>query len=84
MHPAAQRLTNIRRGLRLGAFAAVILLLSLIGLDLALAWGYVWALTHPGCAAPLPLPPGFPSPQEVTLTSRDHLRIRAWYFPTLS
>lgn len=78
-HPL--RKGQLRRWLRLGLFAAAALLLSLLALDLLLAWGYVWVFTHPGCAAPPPLPPDFPPPQEVMLTSRDHRQIRAWYFP---
>jgi dipeptidyl aminopeptidase/acylaminoacyl peptidase len=72
---------NVKKGLRLAAFAFLTSIALYLAVNLSLAWGYVGALTHPGCIAnPLPIL-GLPAPVEAALTIEAESKIRAWYYP---
>lgn len=58
------------------------LLGALVVLDLALAWLYVHALTHPGCPEAKPPSPDLPEPQVYALPTYDDLTLEAWYYPS--
>ena len=66
---------------RLGLFGIGVLLAAYLLGNFGLAWIYANALTRPACwdsAAPIQ---GFPTPQDVALTSEDGITLRAWYYP---
>lgn len=46
-----------------------------------LAWGYAFALTHPGCNPQPGRLDGLPNPVEIWLTTKGKRQIRAWYYP---
>ncbi|MBW8010896.1 MAG: prolyl oligopeptidase family serine peptidase [Chloroflexi bacterium] len=56
------------------------LLAALLLLDIGAAWVYAYALTHPGCQAPSPLPGDLPAPTVIQLSTHDDLSIEAWYY----
>jgi dipeptidyl aminopeptidase/acylaminoacyl peptidase len=54
--------------------------LAVIFLGLGAAWVYTYALTHPGCNEPSPVP-GLAEPRTIWFDSSDSVRVRAWYYP---
>ena len=64
------------------AFTCLAGLLAYLGLNVGLAWTYVYSLTHPGCQQePAALPDSSP-PEEVWLETGDGLSLRSWYYPS--
>ena len=39
--------------------------------NLALAWAYVYPLTHPACYPPTSIPSGWPQPEEIAINTHD-------------
>ena len=72
---------HLHRPLRLMVIIlGAILVLYLAG-NSALAWGYAFALTHPGCNLQPSRIDGLPSPEEVWLNVDSQRQVRAWYYP---
>jgi dipeptidyl aminopeptidase/acylaminoacyl peptidase len=67
--------------IRLGFFTLAVCVFAFLVLDIGLSSLYVYALTHPGCAEPLPINEGLSS-GEISLSTRDDLKLRAWYYPS--
>ncbi len=74
----------LQRILRLALSVGLILLAVYLGLTLALAWSFAFALTHPGCDEEPTHLVGVSEPQEVWLTASDGVSLRAWYYPSLN
>jgi dipeptidyl aminopeptidase/acylaminoacyl peptidase len=68
--------------LRLLRFGLVALMVAYLAVNAALAWVYVYILTHPACPA-IPTPDlDLPVPEEHRITTIDGVTLRAWYYPS--
>ncbi len=66
---------------RLAIFGLSTLLLIFTASNIALAWMYVRALTHPGCSSVNFSGETF-EPGEIWLKTEDGLTLKAWYYPS--
>lgn len=70
----------MRKFLRVFIISLFILIFLYLFFNLALAWSFVFILTHPVCRSPVPIP-GWAA-QEYWLQSEPDRQIRVWYYPT--
>jgi dipeptidyl aminopeptidase/acylaminoacyl peptidase len=66
---------------RLVILAVLVIIVTAVAMDLGLAWMYVFAVTHPGCPTPQPIP-GIKAPEEHWLKTEDSKNLRVWYYPS--
>ena len=66
---------------RLMILAVFMIVVTAVGMDLGLAWMYVFAVTHPGCPKPQYIP-GIVTPEEHWLKMEDGKILRVWYYPS--
>lgn len=81
MVTSSTSLSNKRRYLRLLGFAIVTVLIAYLVVNTTLAWGFIYALTRPGCQLSPRFIDGLPPPSEQWLHSRDGHKLRFWYYP---
>jgi dipeptidyl aminopeptidase/acylaminoacyl peptidase len=80
-HPLSCLAKRIKRFTRLLVITLTGVVVSLVCLDLILAWSFTSRLIHPGCQEPSPIA-GLAAPEEHWVESQDGLSIRMWYYPS--
>ncbi len=86
MSPTVSKAVAPRRSLRqrvarLAAILAGAAIVTVLTLNVGLAWLLVETMTHPPCREPVPLA-GQPAPEEHWLPTADGHQIRVWYYPS--
>ena len=70
-----------QRTLRLAIFALLAVLAAYAAINIVMAWGYIYILTHQRCVTEHAPIAGIAAPQEIELMSSDGVTVRGWYYP---